>query len=493
MIPTMMRRFPMSFYSKIIRKSPISQSFFLSRSYSSEANDQISHKKYTPKVAKGMRDFSPEQMAIREKVFETVRAVFSKHLAGQLDTPVMELTETLTEKYGEEGAKLIYNLADQGGEILSLRYDLTVPLARYVAMNRLFNWKRYQLGKVYRREQSQASKGRYREFYQCDFDIIGKGVTMIQEAEILKIIVEILEKLDLKFIIKVSHRLLLDALLKVAGCPIEKCQNISSSIDKLDKEDWNTVKQEMIEKGITEDVADSIGKYVRIKGEAWSILSELKKFKEITENETGNLALSELEKLFEFTDVLGTTQYLSLDLSLARGLDYYTGLIYEAILLKTDTSLGSIAGGGRYDNLIAKLSENKVNTPAVGVSLGVERIFAFLEEKYKNEKILHPKRSVLVAQAGSSNKYLLVKERLKICNLLWNGGIPCEMSYKEKSDSKGQAGYAGEVGIGFIVWIGESEIERGKVRVKSLNTHEETEVEINDLVSFINNKGYSAF
>lgn len=442
--------------------------------------------KYVPKVAKGMRDFGPEQMAIREKVFADIKTVFANHMAGQLDTPIMELAETLTGKYGEEGSKLIYNLADQGGELLSLRYDLTVPLARYISMHRLYNFKRFQIGKVYRREQSNISKARYREFYQCDFDIIGKSQSMLQEAEILKIIFEVFEKLHIDVDLKISHRLLLDGLLEISSCPVAKRHTVSSSIDKLDKEDWNIIREEIVQKGISAETCDLIGEFVKFKGPPHQVLEKLTNTN-ISSNNSAMTAIEDIEKLIELTDILGITHKISLDLSLARGLDYYTGLIYEAVLTEKGQSLGSIAGGGRYDDLISKLSDNKIKTPAIGVSFGVERIFSVLEDRLKSQKILFPKRSVLIVQAGNSSKYKLLHERLKICNLLWNNNIPCETSYKEKTDTKTQIINANESGIGFIIFIGEQELDNELIRIKNLKNHQETQINSESLIDYINN------
>lgn len=450
-----------------------------------------------PKIAKGMRDYSKEEMSIRQYVFSTIREVFEKHMADELDTPVMELRETLTGKYGEEGSKLIYNIADQGGELLSLRYDLTVPFARYVAMNRLTNWKRFQIGKVYRRDQPQMKRGRYREFYQCDFDIVGSGSTMSQDAEVLKIVVEILTKLEFNFIVKINHRKLLDSILDISGVPNDKHRTVSSSIDKLDKEPWAKVRQELVDdKGITEQSADSIGEFVKLNGNPSSVLQELRLNERIASHSVAKGVLDEIQKLIGFAQCLGIEGFLNLDMSLARGLDYYTGLVYEAVVV--DGNVGSIAGGGRYDELISRLNNSNQPTPAVGVSLGVERLFTVIEERYKIAKVSteglsdgikslvkNREKCVLVAQAGGSDRFNLVIERYRICGMLWNKGIKAETSYKEKSDPKGQAGYAAQEGIRWIVWVGESELAEGKVKIKDLNSHQEEIVLIDDVVGFI--------
>ena len=450
-----------------------------------------------PKIAKGMRDYASEEMVIREHVFTVIRSVFKKHMAAELDTPVMELRETLTGKYGDEGSKLIYNIADQGGELLSLRYDLTVPFARYVAMNRITNWKRYQIGKVYRRDQPQMKKGRYREFYQCDFDIVGVGSAMSQDAEVLKIITEILHQLDFNFVVKINHRKLLDSFLDIAGCPSDKFRTVASSIDKLDKEPWAKVRSELVnEKGIAEQCADLIGEYVKLNGHPPAVLATLMGMEQLTSHKLASKALQELANLVGFCESLGIVHFLNLDMSLARGLDYYTGLVYEAVTV--DGSVGSIAGGGRYDELIMRLNNSNQPTPAVGVSLGVERLFTIMEERYKAAKtaasgeggsldavIRNKEKGVLVAQAGNSERFNLMQERYKLCNALWSRGISAETSYKEKSDPKGQAGYASQQGIKWIVWVGETELAEGKVKIKDLTSHSEELIPVEAVADFI--------
>ena len=199
-----------------------------------------------PKCAKGTRDMTPLQMAIREKAFNIIRSIFKKHGASEIDTPVFELKETLTGKYGED-SKLIYDLEDQGGEILALRYDLTVPFARFMAEKGLPSIKRFHIAKVYRRDQPQMSKGRYREFYQCDFDIAGTYSLMLPDAEVLAVVCEILTSLEIgNFKLKLNHRKFLDAMIELAGCEKRKFKSICSSIDKLDKEPWEKVRIELI-------------------------------------------------------------------------------------------------------------------------------------------------------------------------------------------------------------------------------------------------------
>ncbi|KAK4758466.1 hypothetical protein SAY87_019767 [Trapa incisa] len=284
-----------------------------------------------PKIPKGTRDFAKEQMSIREKAFSIITEVFKKHGATALDTPVFELRETLMGKYGED-SKLIYDLADQGGELCSLRYDLTVPFARYMAMNGLTSMKRYHIAKVYRRDN--PSKGRYREFYQCDFDIAGQHARMQPDSEVIKIMTELLDKLNIgDYEVKLNHRKLLDGMLELCGVPMEKFRTICSSVDKLDKQPFDQIRKEMVEeKGLTAEMADGIGEFVKKRGRPLELLSELqKKGSKFLENEGSVQALNDLEILFKALEKAKCIDKIVFDLSLARGLDYYTGVIYEAV------------------------------------------------------------------------------------------------------------------------------------------------------------------
>ncbi|GMH87624.1 hypothetical protein TL16_g10917 [Triparma laevis f. inornata] len=336
-----------------------------------------------PKVAKGMRDYLPSQMSIRQKAFTSIRSVFSTHGAVEIDTPIMELKSTLTGKYGED-TKLIYDLADQGGEVLALRYDLTVPFARFLALNSVGKIKRFHIGKVYRRDQPQMAKGRYREFYQCDFDVAGVYPRMIADAECISVCTEILSSLPIgSFMVKVNHRKLLDAILEVCGVGPEKFRTICSAVDKLDKETWETVKVEMVEKGVTEEVAEKIGTFVLQKSQttAFDLHTKLVSSNAFGSHSGASTALEDLRIMFTYLASMNALKYVSFDLSLARGLDYYTGVIYEAVCVEEGVQVGSIGGGGRYDGLAGMFSGEDV--PCVGVSVGIERVFTLMEKKLK--------------------------------------------------------------------------------------------------------------
>ena len=438
-------------------------------------------KKELVKVVKGARDFLPAQMVIRGKAFDLITSVFKKHGAVEIDTPVFELKETLMGKYGED-SKLIYDLNDQGGELLSLRYDLTVPFARYMATHNLTSLKRYHIGKVYRRDNPQMSRGRFREFFQCDFDIAGGNYgTMIPDAEVIKIVAEILTQLPIgNFNIKINHRLLLDSMVEICGIGNDKYKLVCSSIDKLDKEEWEQVRTELINvKGVTEEQADKLKNFVVLKDKPKILLEKLLTMKEFLENEKGKKALDEMTLLIDYLQILEVEKYCTFDLSLARGLDYYTGLIYETVLTDTD-EVGSISGGGRYDNLIGMFSGKQI--PAVGVSIGIERIFNILEKHYKNDDSLRSTYTeVLVCAAGKN----LTKERFKIVNELWNNGINAEILYNENPRMDKQLDYGLNNKIPFMIFIGENELKENKVKIKCLANSQELTVDREKMIDEI--------
>ena len=442
----------------------------------------------TPKIAKGARDFGPEQMAIREVAFQKITSVFKRHGAVSIDTPVFELRDTLMGKYGED-SKLIYDLADQGGEILSLRYDLTVPFARHVAVHGITNIKRYHIAKVYRRDQPQMSRGRFREFFQCDFDIAGVYSPMVPDAEVLKVLVEILDDLALgDYEVKINHRKILDAMLDIAGVPAAKFRPICSAIDKLDKETWDTVKKEMVEeKGLAEHVADKIGEFVVLRGNPREVLAKLQDAAHpLSVHPESAKALEEMKLLFDFLEVMGALGPFSFDLSLARGLDYYTGVIYEAVF--KGGSVGSIAAGGRYDHLVGMFSNKEV--PAVGVSIGIERVFAIIEAQMKektkenNGTIRETETEVLIASIGNGMQPL----RMAIAADMWRAGIKCEFGFKPNPKIADQLGYALKSGIPLMVLFGEEEISSGKLKLKDLDAETEDEIERSDLIAAIKDK-----
>ncbi|KAF5975920.1 histidine-tRNA ligase mitochondrial [Fusarium coicis] len=374
------------------------------------------------KTAKGTRDW-------------TISDVFKRHGGIPLDTPVFELREVLAGKYGED-AKLVYNVEDQGGELLSLRYDLTVPFARWLAMHsNVKQIKRYQIAKVYRRDQPAISRGRLREFYQCDFDIACVYDAMIPDAEILRIIVEVFRALKLGIVIKLNHRCILDSLFSVAGVPQEKIRPISSAVDRLDKASWAEVKKEMVdEKGLPEGVADKIGEYVKRSGGLREMIDVLKGAKELSAIGQVQSGLADMDLLARYLTAMDVIDSVSFDLSLARGLDYYTGLIYEVITSTSDrsTQVASVAAGGRYDNLVGRYGKQAV--PCVGLSFGVDRVFTILDARQKkNTTDLKSEADVYIMAAGGKGFDGLLTERMEVARELWDAGIRAEFTAKVKT------------------------------------------------------------
>ncbi|TGZ84144.1 histidyl-tRNA synthetase [Ascodesmis nigricans] len=440
-------------------------------------------------------------MVIRDKIFSTITSIFRRHGAVTIDTPVFELKEVLTGKYGED-SKLIYDLADQGGELCSLRYDLTVPFARWLAMNpTIQSIKRYHIAKVYRRDQPAMKKGRMREFYQCDFDIAGVYDPMLPDAEILRITTEILDSLDLgTYTIKINHRKILDGLFEVCGVPTDKIRQISSAVDKLDKMPWEDVKKEMTEeKGLPEEIADKIGQYVLKKG-GRDLLKELRSTPELAANASFVQGLDDMDLLYDYLEIFEVIPKMSFDLSLARGLDYYTGVIYEVVTeasapkaqksSKKETSkpanndpdadrsnddtigVGSIAAGGRYDELVGMFSPSgKGRVPCVGISFGVDRIFSITKARM-TEEVRGNDVDVYVMAFGPKGFTGMVKERLQVCKTLWNAGIKAEFTYKVKPKLMNQFSSAEKNGVPYAVILGEDELAKGVVKVKELGLPE---------------------
>ncbi|XP_037657614.1 histidine--tRNA ligase, mitochondrial isoform X2 [Choloepus didactylus] len=411
------------------------------------------------KTPKGTRDLSPQQMVVREKILDMVVSCFRRHGGKRLDTPAFELKEMLTEKYGEDSL-LIYDLKDQGGELLSLRYDLTVPFARYLAMNKVKQMKRYHVGKVWRRESPTIVQGRYREFCQCDFDIAGQFDPMIPDAECLKIMCEILSGLQLgNFLIKVNDRRIVDGMFAVCGVPENKFRAICSSMDKLDKISWKEVRHEMVaKKGLASEVADRIGDYIQCHGGV-SLVEQLFQDSRLSQSKQALEGLGDLKLLFEYVTLFGIAEKISFDLSLARGLDYYTGVIYEAVLLETPAqagekslSMGSVAAGGRYDGLVGMFNPKGHKVPCVGLSIGVERIFAIVEQRMKafGETVRTTETQVFVATPQKN----FLQERLKLIAELWDAGIKAELLYKNNPKLLTQLHYCESMGIPLVVIIG---------------------------------------
>ena len=421
------------------------------------------------KTPKGTRDYGGLEMTARRWVFGVIKDIFNMHGAVEIETPVFELKHILTDKYGED-SKLIYDLEDQGGEILSLRYDLTVPFARYVAMNKISNIKRYHIARVYRRDNPVMTKGRYREFYQCDFDIAGVYDPMVTDAECIQVIHQVLTKLNIgNFQIKINHRKILDGLFDACGVPKEKFKPICSAIDKLDKISWDEVKKEMVEvKGLDESVADLIGEYVQLQG-GKELLNKLIEDPNLKNSKAAQAGISDIIELLDFASCLDCDQNIIVDMGLARGLDYYTGLIYEAILLNTE-GVGTVAAGGRYDELVGVFHPKNNSVPCVGVSFGIERLFTVYEKQQKaSGKLRATETEVYVASPGKG----MILERLRLLAHLQEHKIKCETSYRTNPKLLKQLQYAEENAIPLVILIGESEIAEGIVKIRVTTTREE--------------------
>ena len=427
---------------------------------------------------------------------------------------MFELKEILAGKYGED-SKLIYDLADQGGELCSLRYDLTVPFARWLAMNSsIQNIKRYHIAKVYRRDQPAMTKGRMREFYQCDFDIAGTYDPMLPDAEILRITCEIFEALGWKgrYTIKINHRKILDGIFQVCGVPTDKLRTISSAVDKLDKSPWEEVRREMTEeKGLDAEVADRIGEYVVQKG-GGDLLEKLQKDEKLTSNESAKTGLADMNLLFTYLRTFSVLERISFDMSLARGLDYYTGVIYEVVTegsapqtqegqklqnaskkeSKTNkhasnidgeedrsndpsVGVGSVAAGGRYDKLVSMFS-GKQQIPCVGISFGVDRIFSITKQRLASDSSAAPIRTnevdVYVMAFGGKGFEGLLPQRMEVAKRLWDAGIKAEYSWKVKPKLPQQFKAAEVNGVPFAVILGDDELAAGKCKIKEMGLPE---------------------
>ncbi|KAJ6051146.1 uncharacterized protein N7446_005777 [Penicillium canescens] len=480
------------------------------------------------KTPKGTKDWSGSDALLRDRIFTTISNVFKRHGGTALDTPVFELREILAGKYGED-SKLIYDLQDQGGEICSLRYDLTVPFARWLAMNSdVRSIKRYHIAKVYRRDQPAVSKGRMREFYQCDFDIAGTFDPMVPDAEILRIVSEVFEELGWsgRYTIKLNHRKILDGVFAVCGVPEDKIRPISSAVDKLDKMPWADVRKEMVDdKGLDGEVADRIEKYVMNKGSR-ELLDTLLKDETLTANVTAKAGLEDMALMMDYLEAFGVLDKVSFDMSLARGLDYYTGVIYEVVTegsagvqadapeaqkaqksSKKDKSknsedddrsndptlgVGSVAAGGRYDNLVGMFLP-KAQIPCVGISFGVDRIFSITKARLEREQSIDALRSsevdAYVMAFGGKGFSGMLKERMEICQKLWSAGVKAEFNYKLKPKLPQQFKAAEQGAIPFAVILGEEELAAGKCRIKEMGLpeghpeKEGVEVTLDSLVS----------
>ncbi|TVR72500.1 MAG: histidine--tRNA ligase [Sphaerobacteraceae bacterium] len=420
-----------------------------------------------PQVLKGMRDFLPEQMLLRQHVLSTFRGVFERYGFEPIETPVIEYLETLTGKYGED-EKLIYSFQDRGERNVGLRYDLTVPLARFVANHRndlTFPFKRYHIAPVFRADRPQ--RGRYREFWQCDADIVGTK-SMMADAEVVSVWIDALSAINMPgFVVHINHRKLLMSLAEVAGVPDDQTPTIHRAIDKLAKIGEDGVLKEMQSNGIPEDAARRVLDLVSITGEPGEVFDELAR--RLAGNSMAEEGISEMRSLFDFLDKMGAdSSHYTLDLTLARGLDYYTGPVFEA--MSVDANIGSLGGAGRYDGLVGMFSGEDL--PATGCSLGLERIFDVIQEKN------------LVAAPSTVSKVLVtvfngdtIGESLALVGELRRAGVESDIYSGEKFDLRRQLQYANRKGIPRTLILGPDEIQTGQVIVREMSTGDQQSVD----------------
>ncbi|MCO5234181.1 MAG: histidine--tRNA ligase [Chitinophagales bacterium] len=428
-----------------------------------------------PRVFKGARDFLPEQMLHRERITDVMRKVFKKYGFSPIETPAIEYLDVLAGKYGEDADRLIYRLDYKSGtkDQAALHYDLTVPFSRLVAMNPdlTLPFKRYQIQPVWRADRPQPHQGRFREFYQCDIDAVGSK-SMLIDAEMVAIAYEVLKTLGFTtFIIKINNRKILNGITQYAGLEASMTQEVCRSIDKLDKMSWDDVEKELIEKEFPDSSIQKLGNLLN-KNLTLDNLSEA-----LPDNALAQEGIAEIRELFGFLKELGVdSQYYSFDLSLARGLDYYTGPIFET-KLSDQPHMGSLTGGGRYDQLIGMFTGKEM--PAVGTTLGLDRIFTAMQQLNMLEPI---KTSTKVLVAVFSKEEM--KNSLQLASQLRAFDIATEI-FPEPDKLKKQFTYADKKGIPFMAILGQTEIEENKLTIKDLRTGKQKLMNIEEAVKVI--------
>lgn len=449
-----------------------------------------------PSIPKGTRDFSPVEMAKRNYIFNTIREVFYRYGFQQIETPSMENLSTLMGKYGEEGDKLLFKIQNSGDyfsgltdeELLSrnaaklaskfcekgLRYDLTVPFARYVVMHRdeiTFPFKRFQIQPVWRADRPQ--KGRYREFYQCDADVVGSN-SLLNEVELVQMIDAVFQKFGIRVSIKINNRKILTGIAEIIG-EADKIVDITVAIDKLDKIGLDNVNAELASKGIPQEAIDKLQPIILLSGSNEEKIATLKNV--LTASETGLKGVEESEFILKTIAGLGIQSEVELDLTLARGLNYYTGAIFEVKAL--DVQIGSISGGGRYDNLTGVFGMEGMS--GVGISFGADRIYDVL-----NQLNLYPKEAVngtqlLFVNFGEAEAAYV----LPVLAQVRAAGIRAEI-YPDAAKMKKQMNYANAKMVPFVAIVGENEMKEGKVMLKNMTSGEQSLVTPDELVAAIN-------
>jgi histidyl-tRNA synthetase len=450
-----------------------------------------------PSLPQGTRDFNAVTVQKRQYIFQTIRTVFESFGFAPLETPAMENLETLMGKYGEEGDKLIFKILNNGldnpqkkeqtvdgfDKILAgkstpniteraLRYDLTIPFARYVAMNHgalTFPFKRYQIQPVWRADRPQ--KGRYREFYQCDADIVGSE-SLLNEVDLVALYVTAFEKLNLPVEIKINNRQILLALAEICGGS-EKLIDLTIAIDKLDKIGWEKVQVELSAKGFTTAQQATIQTYLNIEGSNEEKLKKLATL--LGDNAAGQTGIAELNYVLNYHNNTGMAKHLVADFTLARGLNYYTGLIFE--VKAKDAQMGSIGGGGRYNDLTSLFGVP--NIPGVGISFGVDRIYDVMEEKNLFPASVEQATQVLFFNLGENEAL----QSYQLMLALRNKKIACEI-YPEKSKFDKQFKYAEKKNIPTIVIIGSEELAAKKCTIKNLNSGQQDTITFEALMDY---------
>lgn len=437
-----------------------------------------------PSIPKGTRDFSPAEMARRNYIFNTIRDVFALYGYNPIETPAMENLSTLMGKYGEEGDKLLFKILNSGDFLRGadraliesgdtarlapqlcekgLRYDLTVPFARYVVQHRnelQMPFKRSQIQPVWRADRPQ--KGRYREFYQCDADVVGSD-SLLNEVELLEMIDEVFRRLKIRIILKLNNRKVLAGFAELIGAP-DKIVDITVAIDKLDKIGLDNVNAELLERGLDEKQVATLQPILAISGTTAERLDTLDKL--LAPSEIGRKGVEELREVIAGLDAVGLDATLDLDVSLARGLNYYTGTIIE--VKAADVQIGSITGGGRYDNLTGVFGMPGLS--GVGISFGADRIYDVL-----NTLDLYP------AEARTATQVMFVNfgpaeaaASMKMMKQMRAAGVACEI-YPDAAKMKKQMTYANGAGVPFVAMVGESEIQQGKMALKCMATGEQS-------------------
>ena len=442
-----------------------------------------------PSIPKGTRDFSPVEMMRRNYIFDTIKSVFRLYGFAPLETPSMENLSTLLGKYGDEGDKLLFKILNSGDYAANLsdeevrqaskisekglRYDLTVPFARYVVQHQneiTFPFKRYQVQPVWRADRPQ--KGRYREFYQCDVDVIGTK-SLLCEVELVEIVERVFKALGIRVALKMNNRKILYGIAEVIG-HADKMMDITVAIDKLDKIGLDNVKAELRERGLEEEAIEKLQPILQLEGTNAEKIATLREV--LAASETGLLGVDEMQTVFSHVEALGIDLQVELDLSLARGLNYYTGAIFEVKAL--DFQIGSISGGGRYDNLTGIFGLQNVS--GVGISFGADRIYDVMLGLGLFPEELNSSTRAIFINLGAEEQ----AASLALLRQLRSEGIPAEI-YPESAKMKKQMEYANRRQIPFVVIIGSEELAAKEATVKNMLSGEQQRVSFADLSSVL--------